>query len=146
MLTDVCASLRTHGFRHIVLIGDSGGNQKGMMAVATRLNEKWAGSATHVHYIPEYYDYEGATSWLERQGIRQKDEGLHDDFAVTAQMMVVDPTTVRMKQRVAAGKFRINGVDLAPAAQTIEWGKKIIAFRADQTTQAIRLAIQRESK
>src|SRR4051794_14775790 len=30
LLTDICASLRTHGFHEIVLIGDSGGNQKGM--------------------------------------------------------------------------------------------------------------------
>jgi creatinine amidohydrolase len=146
LLTDVCASLRAHGFRHIVLLGDSGGNQKGLMAVAARLNGKWASSTTRVHYIPEYYDYEGVTRWLERQGLRQTDEGLHDDFAVTAQMMVVDPTTVRMEQRLAAGKFRINGIDLAPAARTIEWGKKIIAYRAETTTQAIGLAIQRESK
>ena len=40
LLTDICASLRAHGFEHIVLIGDSGGNQKGMKAVARRLDEK----------------------------------------------------------------------------------------------------------
>jgi creatinine amidohydrolase len=147
LLTDICACFRTHGFRHIVLLGDSGGNQQGMKAVAARLDAKWAGGVTRVHYIPEYYDsYEGVDKWLESQGIRQTDEGLHDDFAVTAQMMVVDPTTVRMKQRLAAGKFRINGVELAPAARTIEWGKKIIAFRAEKTTQAIGRAIRRESK
>jgi creatinine amidohydrolase len=146
LLTDVCASLRTHGFRHIVLLGDSGGNQKGMRAVAARLNSKWAGAATRVHYIPEYYDYEDVTRWLERQGVRQNDEGLHDDFAVTAQMMVVDPTTVRIEQRLAVGKFHINGVNLAPAARTIAWGKKIIDYRAEKTTQAILQAIRRESK
>src|SRR4051812_10154976 len=30
LLIDICASLQAHGFRHIVLIGDSGGNQQGM--------------------------------------------------------------------------------------------------------------------
>src|SRR5438270_1769628 len=30
LLVDICASFRTHGFQHIVMIGDSGGNQKGM--------------------------------------------------------------------------------------------------------------------
>jgi len=83
---------------------------------------------------------------LEQQGIKQASEGLHDDFAVTAQMMVVDPTTVRMKQRIAAGKFRINGVELAPAEKTIEWGKKIIDFRAETTVNAIRKAFQGEPK
>src|SRR5262249_50264093 len=115
LLTDVCACFRTHGFEHVVMIGDSGGNQKGMRAVADRLNARWAGGKTRVHFIPEYYDYGGVRRWLEQQGVKQVDEGLHDDFAMTAQMMAVDPATVRMKQRLATGKFRINGVELAPA-------------------------------
>jgi creatinine amidohydrolase/Fe(II)-dependent formamide hydrolase-like protein len=146
LLTDICASFRTHGFEHIVLIGDSGGNQKGMKAVATRLDEKWAGGKTRVHFIPEYYDYPGVKKWLDEQGIKQVDEGLHDDFAITAQMMAVDPTTVRMKQRIAAKNFRINGIDLAPAEKTIDWGKKIIDYRAEITAKAIRKALAKGSE
>ena len=137
LLVDICASFRAHGFAHIVLIGDSGGNQDGMKAVAAELDAKWAGGKSHVHFIPEYYDYAGVDKWLKTQGIEQTPEGYHDDFAITAQMMVVDPTTVRMKQRIAAGKFRINGVDLAPAAKTIEWGRKIVDYRAGITVKAI---------
>src|SRR3982751_1149750 len=44
LLTDICASLKTTGFKRIVLIGDSGGNQDGMKAVAQRLSQKWKGS------------------------------------------------------------------------------------------------------
>jgi creatinine amidohydrolase/Fe(II)-dependent formamide hydrolase-like protein len=142
LLADICASFRAHGFAHVVLLGDSGGNQGGMRAVAGRLNARWAGGKTRVHFIPEYYDYPGVQKWLERQGVKEVDEGLHDDFAVTAQMMVVDPAAVRMKQRLAAGKFRINGIELAPAAQTIAWGKKIVAFRAGVTVEAIRKALR----
>ncbi len=141
LLTDICASFKTHGFEHIVMIGDSGGNQQGMKAVASKLNEKWAGSKTRVHFIPEYYDYPGVTKWLTGQGIVQKNEGLHDDFAVTAIMMTVDPTTVRMKQRIAADKFRINGIELAPAEKTIEMGRKIVDIRAEATVKAIRKAM-----
>jgi hypothetical protein len=90
-----------------------------------------------VHFIPEYYDYPDTTKWLERQGIKQKDEGLHDDYVITAIMMTVDPSTVRMKQRIAAGKFSINGVDLAPAEKTIAMGKKLVEFRAQETVKAI---------
>jgi creatinine amidohydrolase/Fe(II)-dependent formamide hydrolase-like protein len=146
LLTEICGCFRTHGFEHVVLIGDSGGNERGMNAVAARLNARWAGGKTRVHFIPEYYDYPGVTTWLERQGVKQVDEGLHDDFAITAQMMVVDPTTVRMKQRVAANKFRINGVELAPAETTIDWGKKIIDYRAEVTVQAIRKAVPKKPK
>lgn len=139
LLTDICASLRTHGFTEIVLIGDSGGNQEGMKRTAAELNARWSGRA-RVHYIPEYYDYPEVTKWLESEGIKQTPEGLHDDFAITAIMMTVDPNTVRMKERGAAGKFSINGIDLAPAPKTIEWGKKIIEFRANATVKAIELA------
>jgi creatinine amidohydrolase/Fe(II)-dependent formamide hydrolase-like protein len=141
LLTDISASFRTHGFEHIVLIGDSGGNQRGMKAVAGRLAAKWAGGKTRVHFIAEYYDYPGVKKWLEQQGIKETDEGLHDDFTITAQMIAVDPATVRMKQRIAAGKFHINGINLAPAENTIEWGKKIIDFRAETTIKAIRKAM-----
>src|SRR3954449_4950848 len=41
LLTDICASFRTHGFAQVVLIGDSGGNQQGMKAVAADLNARW---------------------------------------------------------------------------------------------------------
>jgi creatinine amidohydrolase len=139
LLTDICASLRTHGFTEIVLIGDSGGNQEGMKRTASELNARWSGRA-RVHYIAAYYDYAEVTKWLESEGIKQTPEGLHDDFAITAIMMTVDPNMVRMKERGAAGKFSINGVDLAPAPKTIEWGKKIIEFRANATVKAIELA------
>ncbi len=146
LLTDICACFRTHGFQNIVLIGDSGGNQDGMEAVAARLNAKWKGGKTHVIFVEEYYESEGLEEWLEKEGIKQKPEGLHDDFIVTATMMTVDPTTVRMKQRIAANKFRINGIDLAPASKTIEWGKKIVGFRAELTVKAIRKAIANREK
>jgi creatinine amidohydrolase len=144
LLTEICDCFRVHGFEQIILIGDSGGNQRGMKAVAASLNAKWKGGKTRVYFIREYYDYAGVDRWLAGQGIKQVDQGLHDDFAITAQMMVVDPSTVRMKQRVAAGKFRINGIDLAPAEKTIEWGKKIVDYRAEATLKAIRKAMGKE--
>ena len=137
LLTDICASFKTHGFKRIILIGDSGGNQAGMKAVAEKLGAAWKGSP-RVIFVPEYYDGAGVTAWVEMQGIKQQPEGLHDDFVMSAQLLAVDPRTIRMEQRIKAGNFRINGVDLAPAEKTIAWGKKIIDYRAEQTVQAIR--------
>lgn len=138
LLADIASSFRTHGFQHIILIGDSGGNQTGMKEVAEELSSKWTTSKSKIHYIPEFYNYGAVKEWLETQGIRQIDEGHHDDFTMTALMMAVDPTTVRMKQRIAKHKFSINGVNLAPAKKTIALGKAIIEYRADLTAQAIR--------
>ena len=143
LLADLCASLRVHGFRHIILIGDHGPDQDGLEEVAADLTKKWAGGKTSVHYIPEYYDDEVVGPWLEKQGLKQVDEGLHDDFIMEAQLMTVDPTAVRMQERIAAGKFRINGIDLAPPEKTIEWGRKIVSYRADLAVAAIKKATGR---
>lgn len=141
LLGDICASLRTHGFKHIVLIGDSGGNQEGMKAVVARLNENSRGG--RLHYIEEYYNFPAVGKWLEDQGIHQVPEGLHDDFGMTAVMMSVDPQSVRTAQRIAAGNFHINGIDLAPAEKTIQWGKRIINYRAEAAAKAIRAAVRK---
>lgn len=140
LLTDICGSLKAHGFKRIVLIGDSGGNQAGLKAVAERLSEQWKGTC-RVIYIPEYYSSAGAAKWLEEQGIKQTPEGLHDDFAMTAQMLAVDPRSARMEQRIAADRFQINGVELAPANKTIQLGRRIIDWRAETTVEAIRKAL-----
>ncbi len=141
LLTDICSSFKTHGFEHIVLIGDSGGNQAGLKAVASNLNEAWGEDGTRLHFIPEYYDFGSVAKWLEEQGVKQTPEGLHDDFAMTAMMMAVDGDSVRTQQRIKADRFHINGVHLAPAERTITWGHCIINFRADATVKALRASI-----
>jgi len=44
VLTDMAVSLKTQGFKDIVLLGDSGGNMKPMQDVAEALNVKWKGT------------------------------------------------------------------------------------------------------
>jgi creatinine amidohydrolase len=141
LLTDICSSLKTHGFRNIVLIGDSGGNQAGMKAVAERLSTQWQADKCRIVFIPEYYDLGGVKKLLESEGVKETPEGLHDDFAMEATMLAIDPESIRMKQRLAAGNFRINGIELAPAEKTIVWGKRIIEFRAETTVAATRKAL-----
>ena len=141
MLTDVGASLRAHGFEHIIYIGDSGGNQRGMAAVAQALNQRWG--ETVAHHVPEFYDNDGVVAHMENElGIVEgESDGYHDFYWITALQMVTDPATVRYDERVAAGKATINGVSIAPREKTIEVGKKLMQFRVEQTAKAIRAAI-----
>ena len=142
MLDDIGSSLKAHGFKHIIYIGDSGGNQSGMKAVAERQNARWGRPVAH--FIPEFYDYPGVRAFMERElGIMQGNDGIHDDYQITALMMTVDPTVVRYDQRVKAGKATINGVSIAPKEQTIEVGKKLMQFRVDVTVKAIHAALAR---
>jgi len=146
LLEEICACFRMHGFAHVILLGDSGGNQAGMQAVAERLSQRWPHDKTRIHYIRDYYNYGKVAAWLAEHGVQQVPEGLHDDFAITAQMIAVDPESVRMRERRANGTFHINGIDLAPPERTIEWGRRIIAFRAEVAATAIRRAIAGESR
>ena len=140
LLEDVASSLKAHGMTDIILIGDSGGNQDGMEATAERLNAKWTDA--RAHFIPEFYRYADLVTYLEQElGVKQVSEGLHDDFQITALMMAVDPVTVRYDERVKAGKASINGVDITPREKTIEIGRKLMEFRAEQTVKAIHKAI-----
>ena len=141
LLTDIANSLRVHGFHHVIFLSDSGGNVTGMQAVAEELGKEWSGGETTIHYIAEYYDYPGVGEFLKSLGIRQVDEGYHDDAGISSQMIVVDPTTVRTKQRMAAGKMSINGVSLAPP-EGVGIGKKVIEYRANLTVAAIEKAIE----
>jgi creatinine amidohydrolase/Fe(II)-dependent formamide hydrolase-like protein len=144
VMTDMAVSLKTQGFKHIVLVGDSGGNQRPMQEVADALNAKWKtdASGARAYFIPEYYNY-GEVEAFEQEslGIHEKLEGLHDDYYISAIIAVHDPNGVRMPERVKAGKFAINGISLAPIEKTVENGRKIVAFRTGKTVAAIRKAI-----
>ena len=141
LLTDIAHSLKMHGFRHIILIGDSGGNQSGMRAVADSLSAAWHGSGTEVHFIPEYYDNPRWNQWIADHGVKEVDQGLHDDFRHSSIMMSVDPTSVRMEQRVKAGLFSINSVPLAPADRIIALANALVDYQSQVTVDAIRKAI-----
>jgi creatinine amidohydrolase len=140
VVADLATAMRSSGFERIVLIGDHGANPAPMTQVASELSTKWSGGKARIRYIPEYYDYPGLSKWAESLGITEDDEGLHDNYVITAMMMAVDPTTVRMKQRIAKNQFVINTVPLAPAEKTIANGKKIIDHVATVTVAAIRKA------
>ena len=145
LLTDIASSLKQAGFSDIVMIGDSGGNQRGMANVANSLGRSWQGEATRIHFIREFYD----PGWVETEryterelGVAQStDDGYHDDIWVTAMMMVTDPEQVRYQQRVEAGLASINGVAITPLVDTIQLGREMIQFRAQYTAEAIRRSL-----
>ena len=144
LLVDVASSMKAAGFENVILIGDSGGNQAGMKEVAAELGAKWKGGKTRIHFIPEFYDYPGVQQWVKSQGINEVDEGHHDEYSITSQMMAVDPQSVRIKQRIAKSRASINGVSLVPAEKSIAFGKRVFEWRAEQTVAAIQRALSQQ--
>ena len=150
LLVDIADSLRVNGFKNIVMIGDSGGNQRGMTAVAEELNKRWAETGATAHAVIEFYTpgWEETEKYTEEVlGVREgESDGHHDDIWVTAMMMVTDPTSVRYHKRVAAGLASINGIDIAPMEETIELGRKMVEFRAKYTADVIRQKIANQGQ
>ena len=152
LLTDIVSSLKQHGFRNIVLIGDSGGNLSGMQKVADALTAKWTGTGVRVHHIREYYETDiWSFDYLKEIGIKQMPDvksasraGVHDDYHYESIIMTVDPIHVRVKERQAKKLFSINSVDMSPPEKTIANGKKLVEYRAKITVDAINKAMAAE--
>jgi creatinine amidohydrolase len=143
ILTDMASSLKVHGFEQIIVIGDSGGNQRGQQAVADRLNAQWKGKPLVVH-IGEYYDNASIQKYLVQIGVtsaNQPSDNIHDEPMYTFPMMLVDPQTVRWAQRVKIGRASIDSVSIADKTKAIEIGRKIVDFHATATVALIQRAI-----
>ena len=144
VLTDVAHSLKVHGFTHIIFIGDSGGNRSGMENVATAPSARWAGDAAAIH-IHEYYRAPpGTPNVLRDLGVTKEgmpDDGLHDNPAITLNMMLDDPRSVRWAARVATRQAVINGVSIADLGRSLELAKKVSDARAKRTADVIRARI-----
>jgi creatinine amidohydrolase/Fe(II)-dependent formamide hydrolase-like protein len=142
MLTDIAHSLKMHGFKNIMFIGDSGGNQAGQRAVAEELNKKFNGEAVVAH-VQEYYTYAVVSDHMEKQGLIKEgqSDGLHDDPIITLNMFANDPKSVRYDERVKARKASINGVDISDRKKAQELARQIVDFRATYTADAIKKAI-----
>ena len=146
VLRDTAESLQAHGFKNIIFIGDSGGNQAGQKAIAEELTAKWAGKALALH-IAEYYEYNKVAEYMKSHGIVDgKSDNMHDDPIITLNMFIDDPNSVRYDARVKAGKATINGVSIADSQKNLEMAKAIVEYRATVTANAIKTAIANKGK
>ena len=136
----MAVSLAAQGFTRIFLLGDSGGNQRGMAAVTEELTEAWRDRDVVIAHIPEFYNYADVLTYQrDVLGIDEDPrlDGLHDDYYITSIIMNDDPRHVRLEQRIRADKATINGISIVPAEKTIEHGKRLIEFRTEATVAAI---------
>jgi len=139
-------SFRLHGFRDVVFLGDHGGYQKSLQAVADRLNREWAATPVRVHAVDEYYrvaatDYPEA---LRRRGFGDDEIGTHAGLADTSLALAVDPGLVRMDVlRSGAASANADGVRGDPRRSTAELGQPGIDAIVARTADAIRRSVAR---
>jgi creatinine amidohydrolase/Fe(II)-dependent formamide hydrolase-like protein len=146
LLTDICQSLRQHGFEDIFLLGDSGGNGEGMQKVADTLNAEW--NDARAHHIAAYYEDDlWSYDYLKEQGIVQQPDELtafrnnvHTDLVYESVMALVDPELIRASTRLANGDFSVHGIEFESAEDMQQLGRKIVEYRTEITVRAMQEA------
>ena len=149
-LIDVCTSLKRQGFKDIFLYTDNAASRNALTETAKLLTDKWAkeSSPTRVYYIPEYRAQHEVIDKqvlpglgiIEKGGTRG--EGVHSSYRIEAILLWMDPTLVRLDQRIAAGKTSINGVSLLPKEKTMEIGKKLFDVKVNGAADAIKKILE----
>lgn len=138
-------SLRRHGLRDVVFLGDHGGYRASIDRVAAKLDREWGGTA-RAHALPEYYraaqDDFGAA--LRARGFSADEIGSHAGLADTALMLALDAHQVR-KQAVDARPRGAShdGVTGDPQRATAELGQVGVERIVEASVAAIQLRVQR---
>ncbi|MGL4464524.1 MAG: creatininase family protein [Planctomycetia bacterium] len=140
-------SFKAHGFRDVVLIGDSGGNQAALKSVADKLNAEWAATDVRVHHVSAYYAAQSGSgkevdeffpAWLKAQGESAEAVGTHAGLADTSTLLAVHPQGVR-KDRLAPGRAGDgSGVVGDPTKSTADYGRKGMAMAVQAAVRQIR--------
>ena len=138
-------SLRRHGLRDIVFLGDHGGYRASLDRVAARLNREW-GASSRVHSLPEYHRaaQDDFTMALKARGFSAAEIGSHAGLADTALMLALDPTQVRMDVAAArAPGASDDGVAGDPRRATAELGRIGVDRIVEAAVAAIRARAQK---
>jgi len=134
LLDAAARSLAAHGFTDILLIGDSGGNQAGMTAVADALNTEWSGTGVRVFALVDYYQKGriAIRDYLQKTfGWDAGTVGSHAGTSDTSQLLYVHAEGIRLDQLMPGGGGPDSGVNGDPTKATAAIGKIAIDQKVD---------------
>jgi creatinine amidohydrolase len=136
-------SLKQHGFKDIVLIGDHGGYQPQLKTIATRLNREWSATPVRVHFIEDYYRVT-QTAYVEAlraKGLSDAQIGTHAGSADTALLMALDAPMVQPARFEEAAKDGAAAGTLGdPRKATAALGELGVELIVTRTVDAIKAA------
>ena len=143
VLDSTARSLRAHGFRDIVFLGDHGGYQRNEEAVAKRLDREWAKSPTRVLALADYYratDVEYPAALAER-GYTKAEIGTHAGLADTSLTLAVDPSLVRTGELASSRSLdAAHGVYGDPRRASADLGRLGVETIVRRSVESIRRA------
>ena len=149
VLEGAAASLRQHGFRDIIFIGDHGGYQKNEQNVAAKLNRAWSkdgkGQDARAWALLDYYDITQTKyiAELQKRGFSAAEIGLHAGLADAALMLATDPSMVRGEAMAHGARPGVaDGVRGDATRATAELGQIGIKLQVDTSVAAIKQLLQ----
>jgi creatinine amidohydrolase len=151
-------SFKATGFKDIVLIYNSGGNQAGTKKAADQLNKEWAGSGVRAHYVNDYYEAAAAAPgaqpyqssfdlWLVSQGEKKEEIGNHAGIRDSSTLMAVEDTyfqrgkLVRWDKLAPQGGFEGSGVSGNPTRASVAYGKKGVELKVEAAVRQIKTLV-----
>jgi creatinine amidohydrolase/Fe(II)-dependent formamide hydrolase-like protein len=138
LLVDIGLSCAAHGFKEIIILGDSGGSQEAMRRAASTLNASISNSEARAIFVDAFYDYPAVRALIASRDIPQQPEQFHEELAFTAQLAAIDPSAIRYHERIKAGFTTLGGAPLTDLKALQALGELIISTRTEATTRAIR--------
>lgn len=106
VLESAARSLRAHGFRNILFVGDSGSSQAAQARVAERLQARWAGEGMRVANLGDYYFENGQTDFLLARGYSMDEIGRHAGMRDTSELILASSgADVRLGNRFVPEGF-----------------------------------------
>lgn len=101
VLEAAAMSFAVHGFKRIVLLGDSGPNQAPQQALAAYLSRRWAADGVRVINADSYYGANSGAEMLKAEGETDAAIGSHAAIRDTSELMAIFPEGVRLDKRAA---------------------------------------------
>ena len=136
LLEAAAASFKAHGFKTIVLLGDSGGNQAPQRELSAKLGKAWSNDGVRVINADAYYARNGGDAYLESQGETAKTLGTHAGIRDTSELMAVDATLVDLARSQPDASGATGDARRATAAR----GEELLRRKVDAAATEIRAA------
>ncbi|MBU1213035.1 MAG: creatininase family protein [Alphaproteobacteria bacterium] len=134
ILENAALSFKTHGFKRIVFVGDSGGNQSAQARLSERLSQEWAAEGVTVLAAAGYYAGNGGDDFLKAQGLTAAQIGTHAGVRDTSELLFVQPDAVDFAKAAADSEGATGDARLARA----EWGLALIEMKVAAAVAEIR--------
>jgi creatinine amidohydrolase len=147
-------SMVVNGFKNIVLMGDHGGGQTELEALAARMDAKYASKGARVYYCGDNYfkvrkDFD---AWLTANhlpvsthaGIPDTSELMYlggEQYIRREKIVAGDPVLAPGQKRDPKAKLVNNGVIGDPRPSTPELGKRVFDMRVAYSVEEIRRKI-----